>query len=198
MTEWLLALVPQYGPWLLFVATFSSCVALPIPASILMLAGGGFVASGDLTLAGTGLAALTGAVAGDQTGYAVGRFGGADVVARIATKAPIIRKATDLLVRRGGSAVFLSRWFVSALGPYVNVAAGAARQPWPGFTAWSVLGEAVWVALYVGLGFAFAGNIAAASAMALNVLGMLAAGAVAAGLGAFLFAAVRAEAKRRG
>lgn len=198
MTEWLLALVPQYGPWLLFAATFSSCVALPIPASILMLAGGGFVASGDLSLTGTGLAALTGAVAGDQTGYAVGRVGGADVVARIATKAPLIRKASDLLARRGGAAVFLSRWFVSALGPYVNVAAGATRQPWPRFTAWSVLGEAVWVALYVGLGFAFAGNIAAASAMAVNLLGMLAAGAVAAGLGAFLFAAARAEAKRRG
>ena len=54
MTEWLLGLVPQYGMYLLAVCTFASCLALPIPASMLMLAAGGFVASGDLSLAGSG------------------------------------------------------------------------------------------------------------------------------------------------
>ena len=34
MTDWLLALVPQYGLWLLAATTFLSCLALPIPASI--------------------------------------------------------------------------------------------------------------------------------------------------------------------
>lgn len=193
MTEWLLALVPQYGPWLLALATFTSCLALPIPASILMLAGGGFVASGDLSMANTGLAALAGSVAGDQMGYAIGRLGGSGIVDRIARRAPSIRKATDMLARRGGGAVFLSRWFVSALGPYVNVTAGAAGLPWPLFTFWGVLGEAVWVGLYVGLGYGFAGNIAAASEMAVNILGMMAAGAVAVGLGAWLVAVVRAD-----
>lgn len=68
MTEWLLGLVPVHGGWLLAVATFLSCLALPIPASILMLAAGGFAAAGDLTLAGSAGAALAGAVAGDQAG----------------------------------------------------------------------------------------------------------------------------------
>jgi membrane-associated protein len=36
MTDWLLALVPQYGLWLLAATTFFSCLALPFPASILM------------------------------------------------------------------------------------------------------------------------------------------------------------------
>ena len=72
MTDWLLALVPQYGVWLLVACTFLSCLGLPIPASILMLTAGGFVAAGDLSLTGNVAAALGGAVAGDQAGY----FGG--------------------------------------------------------------------------------------------------------------------------
>ena len=46
MTDWLLALVPQYGLWLLAATTFCSCLALPFPASILMMTAGGFVAAG--------------------------------------------------------------------------------------------------------------------------------------------------------
>ena len=41
MTDWLLALVPQYGLWLLFFVTLFSCLALPLPASIMMLTAGG-------------------------------------------------------------------------------------------------------------------------------------------------------------
>lgn len=193
MTDWLLGLVPTYGGWLLAVATFLSCLALPIPASLLMLAAGGFAAAGDLTIAGSAGAALAGAVAGDQTGYFAGRAGGAGLIARLGSKAAPVAKATDLLARRGGVAVFLSRWLVSALGPYVNVAAGAAGQGWARFTAWGVAGEAVWVGVYVGVGYSVAGNLAAASSMALDVLGFLAAGAVALGALIWLVMVLRAE-----
>ena len=69
MTEWLLALVPQYGLWLLAATTFLSCLALPFPASILMLTAGGFAAAGDLILWQALLAAAGGGIAGDQLGY---------------------------------------------------------------------------------------------------------------------------------
>lgn len=193
MSETLLALVPTYGFWLLAVCTFCSCLALPIPASILMMAAGGFAAAGDLSLTASGLAALGGAVTGDQVGYIAGRKGGAGLTARLGARAAPLAKATDLLARRGGVAVFLSRWLVSALGPYVNLAAGAAGLSWPRFTLWAVMGEAVWVGLYLGTGYSFAGNLQAASDMALDLLGFLAAGAVAIGLAWWLLATVRAE-----
>jgi membrane-associated protein len=193
MTDWLLALVPTYGPWLLAVATFLSCVALPIPASILMLAAGGFVAAGDLVLASTAGAALGGAVAGDQAGYGAGRFGAARFIRTDGGTAGLFARTTDMLARRGGLAVFFSRWLVSALGPYVNLVGGAAGLPWARFTLWSVAGEAVWVGLYVGLGYIFAGNLEAASAQAVNILGFLAAGVVALGLGAWLWSSLRTQ-----
>lgn len=193
MTEWLLGLVPQYGMYLLAICTFASCLALPIPASMLMLAAGGFVASGDLSLAGSGGAAFAGAVAGDQTGYFAGRKGGAGLMQWLGRRAAPLAKATDLLARRGGIAVFLTRWLISALGPYINLAAGAAGMPWAWFTLSGIAGEACWVGLYVGLGYSFTGNLTAASGMALNVLGFLGAGAVALGLGAWLVATLRAD-----
>ena len=41
----------------------------------------------------------------------------------------------------------------------MNLIAGAADLPRKRFTLWGALGEAVWVALYVGLGYAFAGRL---------------------------------------
>ena len=105
------------------------------------------------------------------------------MIEKLGNKAAPLAKAKDMLAKRGGVAVFLTRWLVSALGPYVNVAAGAAQQPWANFTLWGVLGELVWVGLYVGLGYYFAGNLSEASGMAINVLGFMGAGAVALGLG---------------
>ncbi len=193
MTEWLLALVPGLGPWLLAGTTFLSCLALPIPASILMLAAGGFSASGDLSLAGSVAAALGGALAGDQAGFLIGRAGGARLLARAGAAHGPLTRAAGLLASRGGAAVFFSRWLVSALGPYVNLVAGAAGQSWPRFTLWASAGEAVWVGVYVGAGHAFAGNLAAASDQAASLLGFLATGALAVALGAWLVALLRGE-----
>lgn len=193
MTDWLLALVPTYGGWLLFLCTFCSCLALPFPASMMMMTAGGFVAAGDLTMTASAGSALAGAVIGDQVGYFGGRFGGARLMARLGQRAAPVAKATDMLAARGGVAIFLTRWLFSALGPYINLAAGAARQPWVKFTAFGVAGEGVWVALYVGVGFAFTGNLSAASDMALDLLGFMAAGAVAVGLIWWLVAVLRAE-----
>lgn len=196
MTDWLLALVPTWGPWLLALTTFASCLALPIPASLLMLAAGGFVAAGDLAATAVVAAALAGAVAGDLGGYLAGRVGGAGLLARLTARAAPLARAVDWLGRRGGIAVFLSRWFVSALGPYVNLAAGAAGLALPRFALAVLAGEAVWVGLYIGLGFGFAGNLAAATALAANLLGLAAALAAALGLGWWLMTLIRAERAR--
>ena len=186
MISWLLGLVPQLGAPLLFVATFLACLAVPAPISVLMLAAGGFASVGDLSLVSVFAAALAGAIAGDQLGYFLGAKRGPRILTWLGPRAAPIERASALLAARGGIAVFLSRWLVSALGPYVNLAAGMSRQRWAIFTAWGAFGELVWVGLYIGLGYAFTGNLEAASAAAANALGLIAACVVAAGLGAWL------------
>lgn len=199
MTEALLALIPAWGLWLVAGVTLASCLALPFPASLVMLTAGGFAAAGDLVLWQTVAAALAGAVAGDQIGYALGRAGGGRLLAlvrRDATRALALDRAAAMMAARGGMAVFLTRWLFSPLGPWVNLTAGSLGFGWSRFTLWGVAGEAVWTGLYTGLGHVFGGNIAAASALAGSALGVLAAGVVALGLGLWLRAAIRADRRR--
>lgn len=183
-------MVPLYGAWILLVATYLSCLAVPMPSSLMMLAGGAFAASGDLSLVGSAGAAYIGAIAGDQTGFVIGRRGGAPLVDRLRRRrsaAEPIRRAEAMLGRKGAITVFLTRWLLSPLGPYVNFLGGAMRMPWPHFTLGSVTGESVWVVVYVGLGWMFAGQIVLVAELASDVAGMLAAGAVAIVLGSMLF-----------
>ena len=193
MTDWLLGLVPTYGPILLMIVSFLGCFALPVPASMMLLAAGGFVAAGDLSLWMTALATFAGVAVGDQAVYFAGRRGGEGLIARLGRRAAPIERAKDMLLRRGAVAVFLSRWLVSPLGPYVNLAAGVAGVRWAVFTISGMLGIAVWVGLYLGLGYGFAGNLEAASQAAVKYLGFIAAGAAAVGLGLWLRARLAAD-----
>jgi membrane protein DedA with SNARE-associated domain len=197
MTDWLLALVPQYGLWLLAATTFCSCLALPFPASILMMTAGGFVAAGDLALLPTFAAAAGGGIAGDQLGFWAGRGIGTPLLARLRkdpARDKLLERAVAMMDRRGTVAVFLTRWLFSPLGPWVNLTAGSTGYGWHRFTAAGVAGEAVWAAVYVGMGYGFAGNITAASDMLGSVLGLLAAGAAMVILGLWLRNALKQQA----
>lgn len=194
MTDWILAAVPTYGPWLVALVTFLSCLALPLPASILMLTAGGFAAAGDLALWQVTAGALAGAVAGDQIGYWAARAGGAALLDRASgnpARAALIEKARGFVAAKGILAVFLTRWLLAPLGPYANLVTGATRFHWATFTTAGIAGEAVWVGVYTGAGYAFGGNLEAATQFAGSLLGFLAAGAVALGLGLWLLRLAR-------
>lgn len=182
MTETLLALVPEWGAVLVAVANLLACMALPIPASLVMLAAGAFVAAGDLNALPLWVGAVVGAVLGDQGGYWIGRALGPRVLARLGRKrrgAALVKRAVRWLDRRRLPAIFLSRWLVSALGPYVNFAAGAARINWIGFTLPAVAGECVWVSLYIGLGYVFSSDIEDLGLILGNLAAAIGAGVVA-------------------
>lgn len=177
MTEQILALFATYGIPLLALTTFASCLALPVPSSLLMMASGAFAASDELDLAAAMLAALGGAVLGDQVGFRIGTVGQDKLAQLIDTyprRAAILARARSLLRKRGAMGVFLSRWLFSPLGPYVNFSAGAAGVGWARFTLWSATGEALWVAIYSGLGFVFSNSLSVAADVAANISGLLA------------------------
>lgn len=201
MTEALIALVPRYGLLVVGLVTFLSCLALPVPSALVMLAAGGFSASGDLALAEVLAVAWIGAVAGDQAGFLIGRWGGAPLLARLRARgrtAALVARAEAMVAARGGIAVFLSRWLVSALGPYVNLLTGAAGLSPLRFLIAGASGEAVWVGIYVGLGYLFADRIPALADLLGSLGGLIAAGVVAGVLGAWLLRALRAAPARRG
>ncbi len=188
-----LAFLPAYGAVSLFLVAAFGCLGVPLPGSLALLAAGAFVASGDLSLAPVLLAAYAGALAGDQSGFWLGRLGGGWVEGRLSrgpSGAAAVARARALTERSGSMGVFLSRWLVAPLGPLVNLLAAGLGMTWIRFSLAGAAGEIVWVGGYVAMGFAFAGSIGAIAALLGDLSWMLAAGAVAALLGLRLRAAI--------
>lgn len=196
MNDLILGLAADYGVPLLFVVTFLSCLALPVPSSLLMLASGGFAAAGDLSLIAAATAAFCGAVLGDNLGYWSARRLGLRMEHWLQARpkrAALRAKAAAFMDKWGGIGVFFSRWLVAPLGPYINYLGGLSQFNWPRFALWAMAGEVVWVGVYVGLGYVFADNMSAIASVLGNLSGFLAAGVVAAGLGIWLVRASKAR-----
>ena len=139
MTDLILALVADYGVLIVFCVTFLSCLALPVPSSLLMLVSGGFAATGDLSLAAVASAAFGGAVLGDNSGYWVARFLGTRLDDWLATRpkrAALRDRAARFMDSYGGSSVFFSCWLVAPLGPYINYLCGMTKYSWLRFAFW--------------------------------------------------------------
>lgn len=175
MTDILFELVTDWGAIALALVTFLSCLAIPVPSSMMMLAAGAFAASGDLTLAPVAAAALAGAILGDQAGYQIGRLGLEATegwLMKSKSRAAVLERARQSLQTRGGMAVFFSRWLFSVLGPYVNLMAGGARMNWLTFTVAGVSGEIVWVVVYVGIGYSAGSQLSEITELLGNITGL--------------------------
>jgi len=196
MTETLLALVPTYGSWVVLVALLLSCLALPVPSSILVMTAGGFAASGDLVLWQVQAMALTGFIAGDQIAYALARTGGRTLIARFRSRPGVDRlfdRAQVLLDRHGLLAVFLSRTIFSPLGPYLGYLSGFLGLSWLSFTLAAVIGALCWCVGYSLLGYVFATQIADLASLIGNAMGFLVGGLLVVAAAWYLWRSWRSE-----
>lgn len=200
MTDAVLAFAADYGVPLLFTVTLLSCLALPVPSSLLMLAAGGFAATGDLSLPAVAVAAFSGAIIGDNLGYWIARGIGdrfSDWLSTRPRRAALRNHAQGFMARWGGVSVFFSCWLVAPLGPYVNYVSGLTRFSWTRFALWGAAGEVFWVGIYIGLGYLFTDNLTQISALLGNLSGFLVAAVVAVGMGAWLARAIKVRDKAR-
>lgn len=194
--EELFGLVAVWGLPAIGASAYLSCLAVPIPTFAVMLAGGAFAAAGDLVLWQVLATAWLAAVAGDQTGFHIGRWGGRpiiDAIARRTGRQALVERAEDTAARHGGIGVFFSTWLVAPLGPWVNLAAGAAHLDRVRFTLWDSAGEAIWVGGYVTLGYLFGSRLDALTALVGDWGGLITSAAVAALLAALLARRLRAR-----
>ncbi|QOL80337.1 DedA family protein [Pseudooceanicola spongiae] len=198
MSEELMELLASYGAPLVFAATLTSCLAVPVPASLIMLGAGALAAAGDLPIALLLIAAFIGALIGDHIGLLLGRGLQGALQGRLKPGKRAVAtmdEARSFLIKRGGLAVLLSRFPLSPLGPYVNFAAGAARMPLLKFTPFTFIGELIWVSLYLGLGYFAEAHLEAVLRIASDLTGLLTALTAAAGLGYWLWRTHRGRQK---
>lgn len=166
LSDYLLSTLGVYGLPVLFGALLFGSMGIPLPASLLLLAAGSFVEQGVLSMWSVLGLSAAGAILGDNIGYALGRWGGRRVHKRIGGWVggeKRLRQGEGWLKQREGAAVFFSRWLFTPLGPIVNLTAGLTEYSWPRFLFYDVMGEALWVILYVMLGKLFSDRVQAMS-----------------------------------
>jgi membrane-associated protein len=163
LTDQLLAALLVYGLPVLFGVIVIVSAGVPfIPISLMLVAAGSFAAQGSMKLWQVMIVASIGAVTGDHIGYGLSRWGGRGLILKISRKLggeSKIKEAEALAKRWGGLGIFLSRWLVTALGPWLNVTSGIACYPWRYFIFWDALGQMLWVVLYVMLGYVFSDRV---------------------------------------
>lgn len=182
--EIVLALALDGGPIALALLLAVAALGVPLPATFALLATGALLAQAQVSILDLLSAALFGSVGGDQLAYLVGRLGGGLIERRVGKR---LRPAREMVTRHGAMAVFLSRFLFTPLGPPINWVAGAIGMAWWKFTVAGVMGEAIWVGLFLGLGFLFADRVSALADLASTFAWFLVAAAVTLTLGLALW-----------
>ena len=158
MNDQLLAAVSQYGEPALFGIVAIAAIGVPLPITLLLIVAGSMISQGAMNLWWAIGAAGAGSILGDQAGYAIGRWGGPAIITKLSG---LFGKRANLEAMEakakawGGPGIFITRWLLSALGPWINLASGTARYPWRRFLFWDILGELTGAALFISLGRLF-------------------------------------------
>ena len=154
LTEYILAYILTYGAIALGLALLIGAIGVPIPTTLLVVAGGAFIRQGLLSLPLVAVIGLIAAVTGDSLCYGIGSYAGGWVERRYgATTA--WQSARGSFVRHGAWSIYLSRFLLTSIAIPVNLIAGSTSFGYRRFFPLVLIGEFTWLALFGGLGYAF-------------------------------------------
>ncbi|MCI0643390.1 MAG: VTT domain-containing protein [Chloroflexi bacterium] len=184
LTDFLLTGMITYGAPALGLALLIGALGLPVPGTLFVIAAGAFARQGIIHWADSSGLGLLGAVLGDSASYAIGRFAKGWVERRFGQSA-VWQKAQTTFGRRGGLAIYLTRFLLTALAVPVNLIAGGSGYPFWRFLLYDVAGEVTWIVLFGGLGYLFGSQWEAINQFISDFSGLLV-GVVAFGAGVYI------------
>ena len=150
---------------------------------------GGFLAFRHQVNLEVMLAVIIGcAIAGDSTGYEVGKHLGPWLLQRrVLRNNPGVRRGTELIARFGGPAVFLGRWIALARA-LVPGLTGLSGMRYRTFLFFNAVGGIAWGTTFVLIGYA-AGNAYATVARTIGTYSLVIVGVV--GVAIVMFVVIR-------
>jgi membrane protein DedA with SNARE-associated domain len=148
--------IRTYGYPALFGGMVIQQLVPPIPGEPVLLGAGALAGTSRLNLWLAAAVALAGSVVGDHVWYEIGRRGGARVLrwlCRLSIEPDTcVRRRQDTLARRGASAFLIGK-VVPGFNGVGQPLAGVLGMPRLRFLIFDLIGTALWVGLYVGLGY---------------------------------------------
>ena len=141
---------------------FVEQVGIPVPAMPLLLAAGALAGTGNLNyFAAVGCAGL-GALAADSIWFELGRHKGIKILqllCRISIEPDsCVRRTEGMFAKQGAKSLLVAK-FIPGLGIVTPPLAGIFHMKFRRFLLFDALGALVWSGTFVGLGYAFSGEI---------------------------------------
>ncbi|MCQ8193721.1 DedA family protein [Streptomyces rugosispiralis] len=154
----------HWGYWAVGGLIFVEDFGIPSPGETILIAAAVYAGAGQLNIVAVIAIGIVAAVLGDNVGYLIGRTGGHALVLRygryVFLSPERYEKAQRFFTRHGGKVVTVARFF-EGLRQVNGIIAGTTRMPWPRFLAFNLLGAALWVGLWAGVGYAAGSHITA-------------------------------------
>jgi membrane-associated protein len=145
--ETLVAAVGTVGLALIVFAETGLLVGFFLPGDSLLFSAGLFFASGDLNIWPLIWILTTAAIAGDATGYWIGRTLGLKLYERpnsLLFKKSHLDQTREFYDKHGGKTIVLAR-FVPIIRTFAPTVAGVAGMPYRSFFNYNVLGAFLWI-----------------------------------------------------
>ena len=146
----------EYGYWAILALVLVEDFGIPVPGETVLIAGAVEAGAGQLNVILVAIIGFAAAIAGDNIGYAIGRFGGRALVARwgkyIFLTEERLAQAERFFNTHGGKIIVVAR-FIEGLRQANGIIAGVSRMHWLKFLAFNALGAALWVACWVSAGY---------------------------------------------
>ncbi len=163
MNAFFISALQQYGYLALWLIVFVAAVGAPISGNLLLYAAGAFVAFGDFNIFILFPVALSAAVLGDNLGYFIGRGVGTPLLSWLERQKRFqfispgtLARGREYFRRKTAWAIFISRFFIVALGGPINLLAGIEQYPFRKFLFWDIAGQILGAAIPLTLGYIFA------------------------------------------
>src|SRR5207253_9272551 len=147
-----------YGYWAVFFGVMLENAGVPIPGETILLVAGYFASTGVFRVPLVMLVAATGAVVGDNIGFAIGHHYGRGFLLRFGrffflTPGRLAR-ISDFFDRHGNRTILVAR-FITGLRVFAALFAGASQMPWRVFLVYNMAGAVLRAVCLSALGDLF-------------------------------------------
>ncbi|HEY2519419.1 MAG TPA: DedA family protein [Streptosporangiaceae bacterium] len=135
---------------------------IPVPGETILIAASLYAGAGRLNVVAVGIIAWICAVIGDNIGFLIGHFGGRRLALKygkyVFLTSARLDKAEYFFDHHGGKIIVAAR-FIEGLRQANGIVAGITGMHWKRFIPFNALGAALWVGLWVSVGYLAGSNI---------------------------------------